>query len=234
MYNNTHYMQVVYDLTWRETKAEPDSTGHSDHASPGAKAAQPNLPAMTSGQAACGETRSVLSASEALAPATSTYPIAALSHNSQRGVSALQNGGVIALPTDTLYGLAADAASSAGIQHIYSIKQRQAYAPLAICVADVTDLQRYCHADHLPEQLLQQLLPGPVTLILKQRQDAPLCDELNPGLATIGESQQLTARKFAVSYTRLHVFSSPGIISAGHQLLLLTLVLHVGSIQQML
>lgn len=92
------------------------------------------------------------------------------------------------MPTDTLYGLAADANSSTGIQRIYSVKHRQAYAPLAICIANVSDLHRYCHAEHLPEQLLQQLLPGPVTLILQRRQEAPLCAELNPGLATIGGS----------------------------------------------
>ena len=116
------------------------------------------------------------------------YPMAALLNNTERAVSALQRGQVIAVPTDTLYGLAADASSSTGIQRIYSIKHRQAYAPLAICLADVADLHRYCCTEHLPEQLLQQLLPGPVTLILKRKEDAPLCEELNPGLQTIGES----------------------------------------------
>lgn len=114
------------------------------------------------------------------------YPIAALPKNAARAVSALQRGQVIAVPTDTLYGFAADASSTTGIQGLYSIKHRQAYAPLAICVADVADLHRYCYTDHLPEQLLQQLLPGPVTLILKRKEDAPLCADLNPGLETIG------------------------------------------------
>ena len=121
----------------------------------------------------------------------SSYPIAALAGNTDRAVSALQRGQVIAIPTDTLYGLATDANSSSGIQQIYSIKQRQMVAPLAICIADVADLHRYCHAEHLPEQLLQQLLPGPITLILRRRQDAPLCPELNPGLHTIGEINEI-------------------------------------------
>ena len=116
------------------------------------------------------------------------YPVAALPNNINRAVSALQGGQVVAGPTDTLYGLAADANSSTGIQRIYSIKHRQAYAPLAICVADVVDLSRYCCTEHLPEQLLHQLLPGPVTLILTRKAGAPLCAELNPGLQTIGES----------------------------------------------
>lgn len=117
------------------------------------------------------------------------YPVAALPNNTNRAVSALQRGQVIAVPTDTLYGLAADANSTAGIQRIYSIKHRQAYAPLAICVADIANLSRYCCTEHLPEQLLQQLLPGPVTLILTRKAAAPLCAELNSGLQTIGETK---------------------------------------------
>lgn len=118
----------------------------------------------------------------------SFYPIAALPNNTERAVSALQRGQVIAVPTDTLYGLAADANSTTGIEKIYSIKHRQAFAPLAICIADMADLSKYCCSEHLPEQLLQQLLPGPVTLILDRKAAAPLCAELNPGLQTIGES----------------------------------------------
>ena len=78
-----------------------------------------------------------------MTPLGSAYPIAALPHNVPQAVSALSDGQVIAVPTDTLYGLAADANSSSGIQRIYSIKNRQAHAPLAICIADVDDLHRY-------------------------------------------------------------------------------------------
>ena len=191
----------MYDLTWRPSDQQHKPHPHPDpvattldavlpapafnntsHPPPEAKPSS-SLSASNADTSA----RSA-SASEALTPTQTTYPIAALPHNSHRAVSALSEGRVISVPTDTLYGLAADANSSSGIQRIYSIKHRQAYAPLAICIADVSDLHRYCHAEHLPEQLLQQLLPGPVTLILQRRQEAPLCTQLNPGLATIGES----------------------------------------------
>ncbi len=197
----SYLLQVVYDLTWRVSEQQHKSQSHPDPVASASHVAPP-APAFTntrhspseatpssSQSAATADTLAPLpSASEALTPAQTTYPIAALPHNSHRAVSALSAGRVIAVPTDTLYGLAADANSSAGIQHIYSIKHRQAYAPLAICIADVSDLHRYCHAEHLLEQLLQQLLPGSVTLILQRRQEAPLCAELNPGLDTIGES----------------------------------------------
>ncbi len=195
-------MQVVYDLTWRacETEQQHKSQSHQDSVATSSHVAPP-APALTntqhspskatpsSSQSASNADTSAPSpsASEALTPTQTTYPIAALPHNSHRAVSAVSEGRVIAVPTDTLYGLAADANSSTGIQSIYSIKNRQAYAPLAICIADVSDLHKYCHAEHLPEQLLQQL----VTLILQRRQEAPLCSELNPGLETIGENSWL-------------------------------------------
>ena len=195
----------MYDLTWRACEAEqhhkpqshPDSVATASHVAPPAPAStntrhSPSEATPSSSQSASNADTSAPSpsASEALTPTQTSYPIAALPHNSHRAVSALSGGRVIAVPTDTLYGLAADANSSTGIQCIYSIKHRQAYAPLAICIAEVSDLHRYCHVEHLPEQLLQQLLPGPVTLILRRRQEAPLCAELNPGLETIGESSR--------------------------------------------
>lgn len=199
-------MQVVYDFTWHSCAAQHKSHSQT-YSHPAARtstsaipdsesisAQQSALEPLTSSQAASeADIPTQLPASEAITPAQTAYPIAALPHNAHRAVAALTEGQVIAVPTDTLYGLAADANSSKGIQSIYSIKHRQAQAPLAICIAEISDLHRYCHAEHLPDQMLHQLLPGPVTLILQRRQEAPLCAELNPRLKSIGKfSKQLT------------------------------------------
>ncbi len=74
-----------------------------------------------------------------------------------------------------------------GMERIYEIKHRQAHVPLAICVADVEDVARYGSSSHLPDGLLDALLPGAVTVILARRPDAALCPALNPGLSSIGE-----------------------------------------------
>ena len=72
------------------------------------------------------------------------------------------------------------------MQRIYEIKQRQESAPLAICIGDVHDVSAYGDVSHLPAGLLSRLLPGPVTVVLPRRADAPLSPELNPGTSTIG------------------------------------------------
>ena len=77
-------------------------------------------------------------------PRPDAYPIAATSDNVGRAVAALQKGQVIAVPTETLYGLAADANGAQGVQQIYAIKQRGQHLPLAICLAEPHQIQVIC------------------------------------------------------------------------------------------
>ena len=58
------------------------------------------------------------------------------------GIEALRSGGVIALPTDTIYGIAALAQSKKAVQQIYMIKRRIESKPLAICVGSVQQVHR--------------------------------------------------------------------------------------------
>ncbi|KAG7036885.1 YrdC domain-containing protein, mitochondrial [Cucurbita argyrosperma subsp. argyrosperma] len=115
---------------------------------------------------------------QALRPASEAF--------AQEAIEALKAGKVIAVPTDTLYGLACDACSSEAVNRIYEIKGRKLTSPLAICVGDVSDITRFAVADHLPHGLLDSLLPGPVTVVLKRGESSILEKSLNPGLESIG------------------------------------------------
>ncbi|KAH6761005.1 DHBP synthase RibB-like alpha/beta domain-containing protein [Perilla frutescens var. frutescens] len=101
-------------------------------------------------------------------------------------IEAVKAGKVIAVPTDTLYGFACDACSMEAIHRIYEIKGRKHTSPLAICVGDVQDIQRFATTDHLPLGLLDSLLPGPVTVVLRRGDSSILEKSLNPGLDSIG------------------------------------------------
>ncbi|XP_038613848.1 yrdC domain-containing protein, mitochondrial isoform X2 [Tachyglossus aculeatus] len=92
-------------------------------------------------------------------------------------VSALRAGGVIAVPTDTLYGLACSALSSAALGDVYRIKGRGGHKPLALCLGSVADVYRFCVV-RVPRELLQDLLPGPVTLVMERSHQ--LSRHLNP------------------------------------------------------
>lgn len=97
--------------------------------------------------------------------------------------AALREERIIAVPTDTIYGIAGLASSSKAIQEIYEIKKRDFSKPLAVCVADYHDISEICHTEHLPPSLLKSLLPGPVTVILQRKTPCHLLsDALNPGI----------------------------------------------------
>ncbi|KAL7735091.1 hypothetical protein ACLKA6_002057 [Drosophila palustris] len=97
----------------------------------------------------------------------------------------LHLGKVIALPTDTVYGLACDANNEEAIQHMYEIKGRDEHKPVAICVNNIAALRRFGHASHLSDELLTRLLPGPLTIIIER---TPQLSNrfLNPSTSKIG------------------------------------------------
>lgn len=99
-------------------------------------------------------------------------------------VKKLKEGKVIGLPTDTVYGVACSANDSKAIISLYQIKGRNEQKPVAICVATIDDFRRWGKATHLSEELLQELLPGPVTIVVKRSNI--LNRELNPGVPNIG------------------------------------------------
>ncbi|XP_029928155.1 threonylcarbamoyl-AMP synthase [Myripristis murdjan] len=98
-------------------------------------------------------------------------------------VRALKEGHVVAVPTDTIYGLACLAQSSAAIRRVYDIKGRSGQKPLAICVGDIQDIYKYCKVQ-VKEELLGDLLPGPVTLVFERSEI--LNPDLNPFTPLVG------------------------------------------------
>ncbi|XP_064254533.1 threonylcarbamoyl-AMP synthase [Passer domesticus] len=96
---------------------------------------------------------------------------------------ALRAGGLVAVPTDTVYGVACLAQDSAAVRSIYSLKGRNGAKPLAICLGDVERLYRYCRVN-VPDELLRDLLPGPVTLVLERSEE--LNKDLNPFTSLVG------------------------------------------------
>lgn len=99
--------------------------------------------------------------------------------------SMLSTGEVVGLPTDTIYGLACNANDPKSIQRLYAIKGRNENKPVAICVGEIKDVRHWGEADHLSDELLNRLLPGPVTIVLHKSEnlDNPY---LNPGVDKIG------------------------------------------------
>jgi L-threonylcarbamoyladenylate synthase len=100
-------------------------------------------------------------------------------------VSILRNGGLVAFPTETVYGLGADATNPAAVRRIFSAKQRPATNPLIVHAASAQVARRYAvDWPAVADVLAQRFWPGPLTLVLRKT-DA-IADEVSAGGPTIG------------------------------------------------
>ena len=102
-----------------------------------------------------------------------------------QALAALRRGDVIGLPTETVYGLAADASRPEAVRRIFELKGRPADHPLIVHVANAGQLGRW--ARDIPEAaqvLAKAFWPGPLTLILRKQPGVP--DEVTGGQSTVG------------------------------------------------
>jgi len=100
-------------------------------------------------------------------------------------VAVLQRGGLVAFPTETVYGLGADASNAAAVARIYRVKGRPSDHPVIVHIGDAGQLSRW--AREIPEhaaKLAARFWPGPLTLVL--RRASGVGDELTGGQETIG------------------------------------------------
>ena len=102
-----------------------------------------------------------------------------------RAARLLESGGLVAVPTETVYGLAARADSAEAVAKIYAAKGRPDFNPLIVHVAGLAQAERY--ADFSPEAiaLAEAHWPGPLTLVVPRRAEAGLAEAVTAGLPTI-------------------------------------------------
>ncbi|MBW4331206.1 threonylcarbamoyl-AMP synthase [Stakelama sp. CBK3Z-3] len=94
-------------------------------------------------------------------------------------------GGCVAVPTETVYGLAADATDSHAVAGIYAAKGRPAFNPLIVHVPDLAAARTIAEFDSDALTLAEALWPGPLTLVLPLRRDARIAALVTAGLSTI-------------------------------------------------
>jgi tRNA threonylcarbamoyl adenosine modification protein (Sua5/YciO/YrdC/YwlC family) len=91
----------------------------------------------------------------------------------RRAVEALEAGGVIAYPTDTVYGLGCDLMNKKAIERLYTIKGMDRSHPLAFICPDLSDIARYAIVENQAYRVLRRLLPGPYCFILEATREVP-------------------------------------------------------------
>jgi L-threonylcarbamoyladenylate synthase len=101
----------------------------------------------------------------------------------KEGAEILRKGGLVAFPTETVYGLGADATDENAAKKIYAAKGRPSDNPLIIHIADPSDAEKYAYTSELYYKLAKAFMPGPLTVILKKKDTIP--QTVTGGLDTV-------------------------------------------------
>ena len=104
-------------------------------------------------------------------------------HDIEIAASILRDGGLVAFPTETVYGLGGDATDASAAHKIYAAKGRPSDNPLIIHIADPADAERYAVTDETYYRLARAFMPGPLTVILPKKDTVPR--EVTGGLDTV-------------------------------------------------
>ena len=125
--------------------------------------------------------------------------------NIERCAKALAAGELVAFPTETVYGLGADATNDNAVASIFAAKNRPDFNPLIVHVTDREAAARFVEFNSMADRLAKAFWPGALTLIVAQRDTSPLSQALNPG----GNTVALRAPGNDITLRLLRAFAGP-------------------------
>jgi L-threonylcarbamoyladenylate synthase len=116
---------------------------------------------------------------------TKTRLVPADPENIEMAARVLRGAGLVAFPTETVYGLGADAGNGKAVARLYAAKGRPSFNPLIAHVPDIAAACRLAWFNPAAEKLGEAFWPGPLTLVLPKRENCPVSDLATAGLDTI-------------------------------------------------
>lgn len=100
----------------------------------------------------------------------------------RKAIGILKTGGLVFVPTETVYGIAVDALNEKALQRIYQLKKREMGKPISVLVGSVGVLKQIAEfSDPVEIDLMQRYWPGPLTILLKAKANLPLALHQNTG-----------------------------------------------------
>ena len=100
-----------------------------------------------------------------------------------RGAALIREGKLVGFPTETVYGLGADALNARAVLDIFAAKGRPADNPLIVHIADMREMEPLCHVNDMARKLADTFWPGPLTMILPKKEKVP--DAVTAGLDSV-------------------------------------------------
>jgi L-threonylcarbamoyladenylate synthase len=113
-------------------------------------------------------------------------PIVPATHGAiRRAAQALARGELVAFPTETVYGLGANALDARAVAKVFAAKERPRFNPLIVHVPGLVEAEEYGLLNETARRLAEAFWPGPLSLVLKRRTTSGIADLVNAGLDTI-------------------------------------------------
>ena len=119
-----------------------------------------------------------------MAELSSTHYAMSEEEKIEKAVSVLRRDGLVVYPTETVYGLGADALSENAVLKVFEAKDRPLGKPISVAVSDIEMIFGIAHVDEFAETFITKFLPGPVTVVLPVKSCLP--EDLTGGTGTIG------------------------------------------------
>lgn len=102
----------------------------------------------------------------------------------ERAAEAIRDGDLVVYPTETVYGLGADALNDEAVERVFEAKRRSRDDPVSLAVPDVESALQYVRATDREERFMREFFPGPVTVVCEKREAVP--DALTGGRDRVG------------------------------------------------
>src|SRR6202140_520623 len=139
------------------------------------------------------------------APPPATELIKAGGMSAERAARTLAAGGLVGFPTETVYGLGADAGNGEAVARLYAAKGRPSFNPLVAHVADAEGARYLARFDAAADKLAAAFWPGPLTLVLPKRPDCGVADLALAGL----DSVAVRVPAHPIAHALLAAFNGP-------------------------
>ena len=134
-----------------------------------------------------------------------TQRLGSSQHDIEKAAEILAKGGLVAFPTETVFGLGADASDDFAVAKIYEAKGRPSFNPLIVHVSDVGMAKRLVEWNDLADHLARAFWPGPLTLVLPMRTDAGVSKLVSAGLPTVA----IRVPRHPIAQSMLRAFGGP-------------------------
>lgn len=139
-----------------------------------------------------------------------------------KAAEVIKNGGLVVFPTETVYGLGANALNETAVKKIYAAKGRPSDNPLIVHVSNTEDIYKYAEVTEIAEKVIKKFMPAPLTLVLKKKNKILDCASPNLDTVAIRVPKNNTARKlielagFPIAAPSANISGKPSPTDAEH------------------